>query len=155
MNIHSFITFFHRRFVYIHTFFHRQIMCSCRLAICLHDIRQTSYERGLHHSRVAPSVPIWAEFTSILGKICYGWFEPPRTSKAVMSVFAARPYYICTHIFRGKWWCCNPHTRTWENAGWFFCAEPLYVLYITGKNVKNVRSHTHEDFLHRFIASFG
>ena len=37
----------------------------------------------------------------------------------------------------------------------FFRAEPLYVLYIAGKNVKNVRSHMREDFLHRFIASFG
>ena len=37
----------------------------------------------------------------------------------------------------------------------FFRAEQLYVLYIAGKNVKNVRSHMREDFLHRFIASFG
>ena len=37
----------------------------------------------------------------------------------------------------------------------FFRAEPVYVLYIAGKNVKNVRSHMREDFLHRFITSFG
>ena len=28
----------------------------------------------------------------------------------------------------------------------FFRAEPLYVLYIAGKNVKNVRSRMREDF---------
>ena len=63
------ITFLHGRFVYIHTFFHRKIMCNCRLATCLYDIQQTSYERRLHHSHVAPPVPIWADFISILGKI--------------------------------------------------------------------------------------
>ena len=63
------ITFLHGRFVYIHTFFHYKIMCSCRLATCLYDIQQTSYDRRLHHNRVAPSVPIWAEFISALGNI--------------------------------------------------------------------------------------
>ena len=62
MNIRLLITFFHGRFMYIHTFFHYKIMCSCRLATCLYHIQQTSYERRLHHSYVAPSVPIWAEF---------------------------------------------------------------------------------------------
>ena len=62
LNIHLLITFFHGRFMYIHTFFHRKIMCSCRLGICLYDIQQTSYERRLYHNYVAPSVPIWAEF---------------------------------------------------------------------------------------------
>ena len=70
MNIHSLITFFHGRFVYIYTFSHRKIMYGCRLATCLYDILQTSYERRLHHSHVAPSVPIWAEFASTIGKIC-------------------------------------------------------------------------------------
>ena len=63
------ITFFHRRFVYVHTFLYHKIMCGCRLSICLYDIQQTSYERRLHHSHVAPSVPIWAEFISTLGNI--------------------------------------------------------------------------------------
>ena len=64
------ITFLHGRFVYIHTFFHRQIMCSCRFGICLCDISRADYERRLHHSHVAPPVPIWAEFIFALGKIC-------------------------------------------------------------------------------------
>ena len=63
------ITFLHRRFVHIHTFFHRKMMCCCRLAICPYDIRKTSYERRLHHSHIASSVPIWAEFISALGNI--------------------------------------------------------------------------------------
>ena len=70
MNIHSLITFFHRRFVYIHTFFNYKMMCGCRLITCLYDIRQTSYECRLHHSYVAPSEPIWAKFAPILGNIC-------------------------------------------------------------------------------------
>ena len=119
------ITFFHGRFMYIHTFFHYNIMCNCRLATYLYDIRQTSYERRLHHSHVAPPVPIWATFALTLGKIYHGWFEPPRTSKAAISVCAARPYYIYTHICRGKWWCCNPHTRTWENPARFFSRRAI------------------------------
>ena len=69
MNIRLLITFFHRRFVYIHTFFHYKMMCGCRLAICLYDIRHASYERRLHHSHIAPPVPIWAECATILDKI--------------------------------------------------------------------------------------
>ena len=63
------ITFFCRRFVYIHTFFHCKMMCGCRLITCLYDIQQTSYERRLHHNHVAPSVPIWTEFTSHQGHL--------------------------------------------------------------------------------------
>ena len=70
MNIHSHHHIFRRRFVYIHTFFHYKMMCGCRLITCLHDIQQTSYERRLHHSHVAPSAPIWAEFVFTIGKIC-------------------------------------------------------------------------------------
>ena len=69
VNIHLLITFLHGRFVYIHTFFHHKMMCGCRLITCLYDIRQTSCERKLHHSHVAPPVPIWAEFISAIGKI--------------------------------------------------------------------------------------
>ena len=65
------ITFFNGRFMYIHTFFHRQIMCGCRLITCLYDIQQTSYECRLHHNHVAPSVPIWTEFTSHQGHLYY------------------------------------------------------------------------------------
>ena len=63
------ITFLHVRFMYIHTFFHYRMMCSCQLITCLYDIRQTSYERRLHSSLVAPSEPIWAEFAPTLGNI--------------------------------------------------------------------------------------
>ena len=124
------ITFFHGRFVYIRTFFHCKMMCNCRLATCLYDISRADYERRLHHSHVAPSVPIWAEFIFALGKIYPGQFEPPRTSKATIFVCAARPYYIYAHICRGKWWCCNPHTRTWENPARFFCAPSHYMYCI-------------------------
>lgn len=72
MNIRLLITFFHGRFVRNHTFFHRKTMCGCRLATCLYDIQQTSYERRLDHSHAAPSVPISATFISTLGKI-YLW----------------------------------------------------------------------------------
>ena len=64
------ITFLHGRFVYIHTFFHRQIVCICRLAIYLCDIWHASYERRLHYNHVAPSEPIWATFAFTIGKIC-------------------------------------------------------------------------------------
>ena len=69
MNIHSFITFFHRRFVYSHTFFCSKIMCSCQLLICLYNISRASSGNRLYHSRVAPSVPIWTEFTSHQGHL--------------------------------------------------------------------------------------
>ena len=89
------ITFLHRRFVYIHTFFHRQIMCSCRLATCLYHIQQTSYERRLHHSHVAPSVPIWAEFAPILGKI---YLQPIWAATPVLS----RSAIVYRHILLGE-----------------------------------------------------
>ena len=78
------ITFLHGRFVYIHTFFHRQIMCGCRLITCLYDIRQTSYERRLHYNHVAPSEPIWAGFAPILGNIYPQliWAATPVLSRA-------------------------------------------------------------------------
>ena len=63
-------TFFHGRFVYIHTFFHCKIICNCRLATCLYDIQQTNYDRRLHHNHVAPSVPIRTEFVFTLSRIC-------------------------------------------------------------------------------------
>ena len=44
--------------MYIHTFFHPKIMRGCRLGIYLCDISRADYERKLHHSLVAPSVPI-------------------------------------------------------------------------------------------------
>ena len=93
------ITFFHRRFVYIHTFFHRKIMRGCLLATCLYDIRQTSYERRLHHSRVAPPVPIWAEFTSTLDKIC-SWSIRTVTSHLSLHVVLRRAslLYIWTYL---------------------------------------------------------
>ena len=68
MKIYQHHHILHERFVYIHTFFHYRMMCSCQLITCLYDIRQTSYERRFHSSLVAPSEPIWAEFAPILGK---------------------------------------------------------------------------------------
>ena len=69
MNIRLLITFFRRRFVYIHTFFHHKIMCGCILAIRLYDIMHTSYEHRLYHNHVAPSTTISATFTSTIDKI--------------------------------------------------------------------------------------
>ena len=91
MNIHLLVTFLHRRFVYIHTFFHRKMMCGCRLITCLYDIRQTSCERKLHHSHVAPSVLIWAEFASILGKI---YLQLIRAATPVLSRASSPRLYI-------------------------------------------------------------
>ena len=93
------LTFLHGRFVYIHTFFHRKMMCSCQLATCLYDIQQPSYERRLHHNHVAPSVPIWAEFASILGKI---YTQPIRAATSQQSrhirLRRASLLYICTYL---------------------------------------------------------
>ena len=92
------ITFFHRRFVCIHTFFYRKMMCGCRLITCLYDIRQTSCERKLHHSHVAPSVPIWAEFIFALGKIC------PLSIRAVTPVLSlsCAAAIVYRHILLGE-----------------------------------------------------
>ena len=93
------ITFFHERFMYIHTFFHYKMMCGCRLITCLYDIRQTSYERWLHHSYVAPSVPIWAEFIFALGKIC-PWSIRAATNQQSHHIRLRRAtlLYICTYL---------------------------------------------------------
>ena len=132
------ITFLHGRFMYIHTFFHCKIMCNCRLATCLYDILQTSYERRLYHNHVAPPVPIWAEFASILGKIC------------PLSIRAATPVlFVCTSpsprlYIDIYYWGKNSfnliRTRAHEKIRLdFFRANPLYVLYIAWKNVKNCK----------------
>ena len=120
------ITFLHERFVYIHTFFHRQIMCSCRLAIYLCDIWHTSYERRLHRSRVAPSVPIWAEFAPILGKICPQliWVATPVLSRVTPPRLYIGIYYL------GKFVWPNPHTRTREKSGSIFSAPSHYMYCI-------------------------
>ena len=72
MNIRLLITFFHGRFVYIHTFFHRKIMRGCRLAICLYNIIHARCEHRLYHNHVAPSTTISATFISTIDKI-YLW----------------------------------------------------------------------------------
>ena len=133
------ITFFHGRFMYIHTFFHRKIMCGCLLITCLYDIQQTSYERRLYHSRVAPPVPIWAEFTFTLGKI-YPWSIRAVTSHLSLSVVLRRAAIIYMHIFSGENGDAVIRTRAHEKIQVdFFRAKPLYVLYIAGKNVKNCK----------------
>ena len=149
------ITFLHGRFVYIHTFFHYKIMCGCRLITCLYDIRQTSYERRLHYNHVAPPVPIWAGFAPILGNICPQLIRAATSQQSCHSRLR-RATIIYMHIFAGENGDAVTCTRAHEKIRLdFFRAEPLYVLYIAGKNVKNVRSHMREDFLHRFISSFG
>ena len=93
------ITFLHRRFVYIHTFFHCKIMRGCRLITCLYDIRQISCERKLHHSHVAPLAPIWAEFIFALGKIC-PWSIRSATNHQSHHILLRRAtlLYICTYL---------------------------------------------------------
>ena len=132
------ITFFHRRFLYIHTFFHRQIMCGCRMITCLYDIRQTSYERRLHYDHVAPSEPIWAGFAFTIGKIC-PWSIRTVTSYLSLPVVLRRATIIYTYIFAGKNGDAVIRTRAHKKIQVdFFRAEPLYVLYIAGKNVKKL-----------------
>ena len=121
------ITFLHRRFVYIHTFFHRKIMCICRLATCLYDIRQTSYERRLHHSRVAPPVPIWAEFTFTIGTIC-PWSIRTVTSHLSLHVVLRRAIIIYMHIFTGENGDAVIRTRTHEKIQVDFFA-PIHYMY--------------------------
>lgn len=117
------ITFLHGRFVYIHTFFHHQITCSCRLGICLCDISRADYERRLHRIHVAPSVPIWATFAPTLGKIC-PWSN--QSSTPVLSRDVPPRLYIGTYYW-GKFVLPNPHTRTWENPDRFFFAHPVII----------------------------
>ena len=139
MNIHLHHHIFRRRFVYIHTFFHNKIMCGCRLITCLYDIQQTSYERRLHHSYVAPSVPIWAKFTFTIGTIC-SWSIRTVTSHLSLPVVLRRATIIYMHIFAGENGDAVIRTRAHEKIQVdFFRAEPLYVLYIAGKNVKNCK----------------
>ena len=99
MNIRLLITFLHEIFVYIHTFFHRKIMRDCRLITCLYDIQQTSYERRLHRSHVAPSVPIWAEFAFTLGNI---YPQPIRAVTSVLFVCASSPRLYISIYYWGK-----------------------------------------------------
>ena len=127
------ITFFHCRFVYIHTFFHRKIMRGCLLATCLYDIRQTSYERRLHHSYVALSVTIWATFASTIDKI-YPWSIRTVKSHLSLPVVLRRAVIIYMHIFAGKNGDAVIRTHAYEKIRLdFFRTEPLYVLYIAGK----------------------
>ena len=130
------LTFLHRRFVHIHTFFHYKMMCGCRLITCLYDIQQTSYERRLHHSHVAPLAPIWAEFISALGNI---YPQLIRAATPVLSVAAI----VYRHILLGENSFNLIRTRTHEKIRLdFFRAELLYVLYIAGKNVKNCKARS-------------
>ena len=121
------ITFFHGRFMYIHTFFHRKIIRGGRLITCLYDIRQTSYECRLHHSHVAPSVPIWAEFMPSLSKICQ---QLIRAATPVLFVCTAPPRLYIGIYYWEKFVCPNPHTRTWEKSGSIFSAPSHYMYCI-------------------------
>ena len=116
------ITFFHGRFMYIHTFFHYKIMCGCRLGICLYDIRQTSYERKLHHSHVAPSVPIWATFASTIDKI---YPQLIRAATPVLFVCAAPSRLYIGIYYWGNFVWPNPNAHTWENPVRFFSRRSI------------------------------
>ncbi len=70
VNIHTYHHIFHRRFVYIHTFFHCKIMCHGQLEIYLYNIRHAGCEHRLLHSHIAPPVLISAAFTPTIDKIC-------------------------------------------------------------------------------------
>ena len=131
------ITFLHGRFVYVHTFFHRQIMCGCRLITCLYDILQISYERRLHYNHVAPSVLIWAEFAFTLDKDMPTADSGRHACSICLRSVAA---IIYRHILLGENSFNLIRTRTHEKIRLdFFRADPLYVLYIAGKNVKNCK----------------
>ena len=60
------------------------------------------------------------------------------------------------HIFAGENDDAVIRTRTHEKIRLdFFRADPLYVLYIAGKNVKNVRCvRAYARSTHRFFTSF-
>ena len=127
--------------MYVHTFFHRKIMCGCRLITCLYNIRQTSYERKLHHSHVAPSVLILAKFAPILGKYMPTDDSSRHTCPVCLHSVAAIVYIDI--YYWGKNSFDIIRTRAHEKIQVdFFRAEPLYVLYIAGKNVKNCKVRT-------------
>ena len=125
------ITFFHGRFMYIHTFFHYKMMCCCRLATCLYDIRQTSYERRLHHNHVASSEPIWAEFISILGKICS---LSIRAAMPVLFVCAAPPWLYIGIYYWGKIrWTESAHAHMRKSGSSFFAPSHYMYCILLGK----------------------
>ena len=70
--------------------------------------------------------------------------------------FAPRDPIIYMHIFAGENDDVVIRTRAHEKIRLdFFRAEPLYILYIAGKNVKNVRcDHACARSTPRFFASF-
>ena len=118
-------------FINIITFFHRQIMCGCRLITCLYDIRQTSYECRLHHSLVAPSEPIWATFAPILGKYIPTADSSRHDPTELPQPFAPGDPIIYTYIFAGENSDAVIRTRAHEKIRLDFSrAKPVYVLYI-------------------------
>ena len=120
------VTFLHGRFMYIHTFFRRQIMCICRLVICLCTISRADYERKLHHSYVAPSVPIWAEFISALGNI---YPQLIRTSTPILCrpvCLRSAAKIVYRHILLGENSFDLIRTRTHEkNPARFFARRAI------------------------------
>lgn len=130
MNIHSHITLFCGRFVHIHTFFHRKIMCSCQLVICLCDIRRANYKRRLHRSHIAPPKPILAEFALILVKI-YPWSI--RATTPVLSRVVAVIVY--RHILLGENLHSLIRTRIHEKIQLDFFARRaiICIIYCWGK----------------------
>lgn len=132
MNIHILITFSHRRFVYIHTFFCSKIMCGCRLLTYLYDIQYISYECRLHYSHIAPPAPIEAKFCT-----------HPQARYAPQPIRAATPvlsYPVCLynaaaiiykHILLGENSFDLIRTRAHEKIQVnFFCAPNCYIYCI-------------------------
>ena len=133
MNIRLQHHIFRRRFVYIHTFFHRKIMRGCRLRTCLYSIRRASCERKFHHSHVAPPVPIWAEFyihhrqDMLISNSSR--HEPPKPPCR----FAPRDHNIYAHICRGKWRRCNPYAHMRKSGSIFFAQSHYMYCILLGK----------------------
>ena len=116
---------FRRRFIYIHTFFHYKMMCGCRLAVYLCDISRADYGCRLHHSRVAPSEPIWATFAPILGNI-YPQLIRAATSQQSCHSRLRRATIIYMHIFAGENDDAVTCTRTHEkNSARFFSRRAI------------------------------
>lgn len=151
MNIHSHHHIFRRRFVYIHTFFHRKIMCGCQLETCLYDIRQTNCQAQITSQ---PCRAVCADLSHVYiyhrQDIPMGDSSHHACPEPSCLFTQRRRVYIQKYITRGKSAQLNPHTHE-KNSCRFFRAELLYIPYIAGKNVKIVRSHTHENFLPRFL----
>lgn len=124
------------RFVHIYTFFCNKIMCGYQLAICLYGTRRAGCERILHHSHCHA---VCAD----LSRVCVHHRQDIPTANSSHHACPeprCAAAIICRHILLGENSFDLIRTRAHEkNPVDFFRAEPLYVLYIAGKNVKNCK----------------